>query len=317
MLLIVTNTNDPTVDFVIEKLKRDNKPYRRFDTDLFLTETTHKIHFNGNYELLISDRNGQLDLSTIKSVWYRRPETPKVSSQMTTPQAVYFAQVESQYVLKSLYDLLDDRVWVSKPWIIRKANSKLDQLRVATRLGFCVPESLCTNDPIEAERFIKKHGKVIVKPFKNNVIEEGDGTSWFIYTAEVDESHIGSLSSVCFAPTFFQERIEKDYEIRVTVFGDKVFSTKVDSQADKNLVTDWRKGPTNSMLWSETQIPESIESACLGLVKHYGLKYGAIDLAVKDGKYTFFEMNPNGQWAWQEIKLGIPMTEALFGALEL
>ncbi|OGD81402.1 hypothetical protein A2572_01215 [Candidatus Collierbacteria bacterium RIFOXYD1_FULL_40_9] len=317
MLLIVTNTNDPTTDFVVEKLKADNKPFRRLNTDLFLTETTHKIHFDGNYNLLISDRNGPLDLNTIKSVWYRRPELPKVSSQLSTPQAVNFAQVESQYVLKSIYDLLDDRVWVSRPWAIRKANSKLDQLRVATKLSFRVPESLCTNDPVEAEKFIRKHGKVIVKPFKNNVIEEGDGTSWFIYTAEVNEARIDQLRSVCFAPTFFQERIEKDYEVRVTVFGNKVFATKVDSQADKNLVTDWRKSPTNSMLWSETQIPKPVETACLELVKHYGLRFGAIDLAVKDDKYTFFEMNPNGQWAWQEIKLGIPMTEALFEALEL
>jgi hypothetical protein len=30
-----------------------------------------------------------------------------------------------------------------------------------------------------------------------------------------------------------------------------------------------------------------------------------------DGGYTFFELNPNGQWAWVEQLTGLPIAAAL------
>jgi hypothetical protein len=38
------------------------------------------------------------------------------------------------------------------------------------------------------------------------------------------------------------------------------------------------------------------------------LHFGAIDLAQRpDGGFTFFEVNPNGQWAWVEQRTGLPL----------
>ena len=55
---------------------------------------------------------------------------------------------------------------------------------------------------------------------------------------------------------------------------------------------------------------------CLALTRSYGLAFGAIDLArVDDGLYTFFEINPNGQWAWIEQLTGQPLRQAMAGLL--
>ena len=60
------------------------------------------------------------------------------------------------------------------------------------------------------------------------------------------------------------------------------------------------------------QLPEEIEEGCLALCRHYGLEFGAIDLAIgPDGAYTFFEINPNGQWAWLEQETGQPLRSRL------
>jgi glutathione synthase/RimK-type ligase-like ATP-grasp enzyme len=317
MLLIIRNSYDPTVDYVVEYLNKHSIHFFRLNTDLFLTNTQYHFKVSNNtLEIEITQDNQRVNTKDITAVWYRRPQEPKVIEGLST-QAKVFSVTEAQYVLKELYNLLGDRVWVSKPEKISRANSKLNQLCVANKLGLKTPTSLCTNDPKKARDFILKHKQVIVKPFKANVVEF-DGQAHFIYTNEVTEEHLAGIENVRLAPTFFQEKIEKSYEIRVTVFGDKVFATRIDSQSDPKLQTDWRQSTDNLTMWTTTTLPDTVSELCLAMTRHYDLQFGAFDFAVTPkGEYIFFEMNPNGQWAWQEIQIGIPMTEALIKTLKI
>jgi len=317
VLLIITNSVDPTADYVIEALSKRSLPFTRLNTDLFLTDTQYHFRISGSTPEIEIQQSGRVfNTSDVTSVWYRRPQEPKVKEGLS-PQAKFFSVMEAQYLLKELYNLLGDRTWVSKPDKIARANSKLDQLCLANKLGLKSPDSLCTNDPDQARDFINRHGKVIVKPFKANIVEF-DGQDRFIYTNEVTEKHLAGIESVRLAPTFFQEKIEKSFEVRATVFGDQVFATKIDSQNDPKLQTDWRQSTNNLTMWTATELPETVSEFCLAMVRHYGLTFGAFDFAVSPaGEFIFFEMNPNGQWAWQEIQIGLPMTEALLKALNI
>lgn len=52
------------------------------------------------------------------------------------------------------------------------------------------------------------------------------------------------------------------------------------------------------------------------MTKKLGLKYSAIDLILDNtGKYIFLECNPNGQWAWLEIRLGFPISKEIVNLL--
>jgi hypothetical protein len=33
------------------------------------------------------------------------------------------------------------------------------------------------------------------------------------------------------------------------------------------------------------------------------------------GEYVFLDLNPNGQWLWLELDAGLPLTDALIGAM--
>ena len=58
------------------------------------------------------------------------------------------------------------------------------------------------------------------------------------------------------------------------------------------------------------RLPREVENSCIDLVQRLGLEFGAIDLIVRpDGRYTFLEINPNGQWAWLEEMTGLPFVE--------
>jgi hypothetical protein len=45
-----------------------------------------------------------------------------------------------------------------------------------------------------------------------------------------------------------------------------------------------------------------VERRLLTLAADYGLRFAAIDMAVAlTGEWVFFEVNPNGQWAWLDL----------------
>lgn len=96
--------------------------------------------------------------------------------------------------------------------------------------------------------------------------------------------------------------VKKSEDIRVTVVGDKVFSASI--KCDNPDIVDWRKLENCGMLFEYTELPEKIKYLCIQLTKEFKLEFGAIDLAIDDnGEYIFFEINPNGQWAWLDKNL--------------
>ncbi len=58
----------------------------------------------------------------------------------------------------------------------------------------------------------------------------------------------------------------------------------------------------------QVEPPPDVESALIALVRSYSLRFAAVDMAVADdGRWIFFEINPNGQWAWLDISGGFDM----------
>lgn len=54
----------------------------------------------------------------------------------------------------------------------------------------------------------------------------------FIFTNLVPKKLIQSIDKFDINPCIFQENIEKDIEIRVTIVGNKIFASAVDSQSN-------------------------------------------------------------------------------------
>ena len=110
-----------------------------------------------------------------------------------------------------------------------------------------------------------------------------------------------------------QNCISKEYELRITIVGDKVFSAKVNSQENKNTLTDWRKEKNPFVIY---ELPTEIEQKCIQLTKKLNISFGAIDLVRdKNGDYIFLEINPNGQWAWIEMETGLKISDEIINYL--
>ena len=64
-------------------------------------------------------------------------------------------------------------------------------------------------------------------------------------------------------------------------------------------------------------MPIDIQEKCIQLTQRLGLNYSAIDLILdKKDQYFFLECNPNGQWAWFEVRLGFPLSRSIVNLLK-
>lgn len=312
----MTNSDDPTADYFQNYLEEKGISYCRFNTDLSLIEMTHRMSIDDLTSFDVQIQGTWLDLHSITGVWYRRPIEPRAADSLSWSTASDYVKDEGYYYLQSLWKLLEHKNWVSHPWSISWASKKPYQLRLAREIGLQIPSTIVTTDPQQALEFYHRHsGKIITKPFKGNVVEV-DGQVATFYTSRVEVHDLDHLETVRFVPTMFQEEIPKLYEVRVTVFGDTVFAAMTDSQSDPDRTIDWRKLSPLEQDWQTTSIPESVATACVEMVKRLNLSFGTFDFAVTpDNNYIFFEINPNGQWAWLERMLGMPMRQSLANVL--
>jgi glutathione synthase/RimK-type ligase-like ATP-grasp enzyme len=307
MVLVVTNRDDLTADWLLVELRRRGAKFARFNTEDYPHEVALSWSANGAATLGLPD--GDIELREVHSVWFRRPLAPQVTDDVDQELATWAAR-EAQEALDGIWRTLDSR-WVNHPDANLLAGCKPEQLRRAYRSGFDVPATLVTNDAARLRDFATHFGTLVCKPLYDGWIPatEEDRVFW---TSRFDLAGTDSLNELGDEPYLFQALVPKRYDVRVTVIGDEAFAVAIDSQGDVESEVDWRRGDVEALVHRIEELPAEVARQCVKLVAAYGLAFGAIDLARRpDGGYTFFELNPNGQWAWLEGKTGLPLRSRL------
>jgi hypothetical protein len=303
MLLVVTNREDFTADWLILELQRRGASYVRFNTEDYPQRCT--LHWSvGDARLELSGR--ELAARDIESVWFRRPVEPRIRPGLPADEAAWAVR-EAAEALDGFWRTLDAR-WVSPTSAIRVADSKPRQLADAVALGFDIPDTEITSDATRVGAMLARseHG-LICKPLRDGRVRR-TGRS-LLFTSVITTDHLDGLGD---EPHLFQALVPKRYDIRVTVIGGELFSTRIDSQQASNGQVDWRRASPDALSYLPETLPDDVADRCRRLVDHYGLSFGAIDLARReDGGYTFFELNPNGQWAFIEQRTGQPLRARL------
>jgi hypothetical protein len=68
---------------------------------------------------------------------------------------------------------------------------------------------------------------------------------------------------------------------------------------------DIRKNNMDEVVYKEVALPGDVARGVRALMDRYGLRFAAVDMAIgADGGWYFFEVNPNGQWAWLDLSGG-------------
>lgn len=195
--------------------------------------------------------------------------------------------------------------WVNDPATDHVAHRKIKQLKVAQDVGLKLPDTLITNSPDQARRYIDSRGyrNTIYKAF--SALEQ----AWR-ETRILKEDELGMIDYVRYAPVIFQEYIEAAVDLRITIVGEDVFPAAIYSQAT-SYPTDFRMDMARARM-EPTTLPDDIEARLHDLMGRLGLRYGAIDMRLQpDGTYVFLEINPAGQWLFVEEATGQPISASL------
>jgi len=310
MILIITMKDDVHADLVIKRLNELGVEVFRFNTEC---ATDYQISISlggGNITNIVSGR--VVDLSKVGSVWLRRRASPEAIN--TSPKEYQpFLEQEWASFYRNICALLRDRFWISSANAIDKTKDKMRQLRIAKELGFTVPETLITNCLKEAIVFQERLGRCVYKPHDGSALNMENGDT--LYTSIIAQELVQSPEmeqSLLICPGIFQPYIEKAFELRVTVVGEKVFAAKIESQNSEKTKTDWRRYDFENTPHSMFQLPASEEARCISIVKRLGLEFGAIDMIMTpQNELYFLEINANGQWAWIELLTGYPISAAI------
>jgi len=319
MILIITNRQDLTADFVVRELNRRGIAFARLNTDEFPLNCQAISSISNDCppqaSLIWTNRPKPLHFQQVRAVWYRRPVPPVVDSEITDPGVRHFAIDECYEFLRGVWYSLDC-YWMSHPDSIRRAEHKLVQLKDARHCEFILPKTIVTNSPSEVTSLNAQcRDGIIAKPLYLGFVKQGDSGA-FIYTTRLTAEHLADNLAISLAPAIYQERIPKVADIRVTVVGEEVFAVKIVAPHLPDDIPDWRYLEYTELQHIPYSLPHNEQEKCRMLVRRLGLEFGAIDYALTEaGEHVFLEINPNGQWAWLETATGCPISIAIVNRL--
>ena len=313
MLLVLTSSSDTTADYLCKRLGSEGMPYVRLNTDKCFGHV--KVSFAPNVPRL--EIGGvELASSDISNVWLRRPGEVSVPVGSDSNESKHVS-AEWAEAINGFLAHVPSECWMNHPALNAAASHKLEQLSRADRMGLVVPDTLVTQDSEAFKKFFNSNGgDIIVKPLANGYIQHEVGPDEVIYTSAVKACNDEILALLDACPTFLQSRVRKSVDVRVCVVDDDLTAVAISAFNSGGLLElDVRVNNMEGALYEPILVPSFVSDRILTLVRSYGLRFAAIDLAVNEsGNWVFFEINPNGQWAWLDLVGGFDIAGSLLRA---
>jgi glutathione synthase/RimK-type ligase-like ATP-grasp enzyme len=308
-VLIITNDHDEHADAVIRELAKRAVPVFRFHPEDFPHACSVSIEIrDGRIQGELRNTDHRVAFDDICAAWFRRSRNlfeGRISR--TSEKLDNYVKAQSTATVAAVCASLQT-LWVSHPFRLRRGEVKALQLAEASKAGLKTPHTLISNDVAQATTFVDALGdaECAIKPLMALGVTDEQGFRLPL-TTTLPRGH--SLESVALAPTMFQPYVEKAFELRCVVIGEKIFCAKMDSQANENSRIDWRGGDPEHETFA---LPEQVEASIRRLMDSFELNFASLDMIVTpEGEFVFLELNPNGQWLWLELELGLPLVASM------
>ncbi len=243
--------------------------------------------------------------SQIKSFWHRRGYVGlEIDSNLLSQDAELQNQIhyhmygEWEELIRFLTSNLKCQKEVKTIGFYSLKDKKLDQLYKAQKCKLKVPKTLITTSKQELLNFFHKSNiGIITKGISSSPSFSFRNLSLEGYTEEVSEQFINNLSK-SFFPSFFQENIKKQYELRIFFLKKSFYAMAIFSQDNEQTKIDLRKyddlKPNKTVPYI---LPEIVKKKLSQLMEDLELDTGSIDMIVDDNdEFYFLEVNPNGQF---------------------
>ncbi|WP_312752611.1 grasp-with-spasm system ATP-grasp peptide maturase [Epilithonimonas hominis] len=297
MILILSREIEESLTCrVIDYLESYNANYFRINgEDLFNKKVIFEYVLNretATWELNIKTNDRHINSKDIKCVWFRR-NFFQLSDLNDHPVINDFLKSELNILYSTFETIISNAFWLNKP-SDRRVN-KLFMLQKACENGLQTPKSYITN---HKNGFENIKDDIITKPISESFSIVENGIRKTAFTAQVDESILNAEKySDFFFPSFFQQKLEKEYEIRSFYLCGEIYSIAIFSQNDSRTQLDFRQyNEAKPNRNSKYQLPEEVEESIRNFMISININCGSIDLVkTRDSKFFFLELNPVGQ----------------------
>ncbi len=315
-LLIATTVDDTHASIVKQAMDSLGHEATLWHTANIPQGQAHTLCLEDKRSVWLSDLSGEYLKQDYDAVWYRRPAHPKLLDGLH-PDDVENAKKENAMFFKTFWQfILPDAFWINCPNAAARVSVKLLQLKIAERVGMKIPKTIVSNDPVLIENFIASSPSVVYKPLYPLSWITGNQIN-MAYTSAIDLHDLPGNFLLQSVPGIYQEKIEKDYELRVTYFGDKYKAVKIYSQEHDLAKLDWRSAPTKELRLEEVDLPWIVDKKCKELMREFNIVFGCFDFIVTvSGDYYFLEVNEQGQFLWvEEVNPDIKMLQSFVNFL--
>lgn len=299
-VLVLSHSGDhPRVETVCEMMREKGAEVIRLDADKFLTEWVLSSTYTGEWQLKLNNGMAAINANEITAVWLRRLHNfaNEAAQQLDTAYR-QTAISEANLTFTGFISSLTHAFHLNHYMQNRVADIKTWQLKVAAQIGLNIPKTCISNDPETVRQFIEHCGGTAIAKMHNVQSVFKEGNEYANYTSKIEAAQIDD--SLRFSPMIFQEFIPKVMEYRVTIVGKQAFVIGLDTSINKSFELDWRReGEKSVQYWTKAEIPQEIIEKLFKYMDYFHINYGAADILLSpDGKYSFLEMNPAGEFDW-------------------
>lgn len=280
MILILSEKNDTSTSLVCLWLDKLGAKYKRYNTiyDIDITVSNLSDYNPMEYSVIWYRRSlkTNLDFSDLQSnVWKRG-----MNNELRSIKNTFYSDLGG--------------FKIGSPFNSRI--NKVKQLNAAKEVGFNIPNYILTSSKEDLLSFCRKQEEIIVKPVSDVFSLLYDDYYVLPYTKKISKKEIETLPDKIY-PSFFQEYIDKDYELRIFVFLDKIYAMAIFSQNDDKTAVDFRNyNLTKPSRRVRFKLSNDLEKKIFLFMKTMNLQTGSLDILVKDDKFYFLEVNPVGQF---------------------
>lgn len=315
MVLCVTHSNDfYTVDIVINRLKELGIEVLRFNSDDFSYKIKFEYdNFSGNQRFKLLADDFEITSDKIQAVWYRKLWNVAIPENLDEEYTRIYNQ-EYLTMRNLFFDSLKNIPWMNEMSIDHKiSDNKFEQLDIAYKSGLKVPKSLFTNNSESVKNFFYSEcDQQMIAKLHGALSRSMSGNTPFFPTTTIEEEDLEGLDSLIYCPMIFQEKIEKQYELRIIYVDGDFFTGKINAGNSIKGSTDWRAANDIRPSWENYDLPLDVCESIKIMMKAMNLFFGAIDMICdKNGQYIFLEVNPQGEWGMLQKDLGLKIGEAI------
>ena len=181
--LLLTQSRDPTADYIQAAFERNQKLISRINLDNFGIPklTIDPLQRDKGW---IEDINGnRIKVNDIKAIIIRRPSMPNLNKDEAINR---FLSREILFGLRAFLEATS-AIWMNHPDSNSVATSKPRNLWLASSLGLKVPQTLISSDPIEISTWLERYTKSVIKAISYGLIERKNSAE-MVFTQRIPKS---------------------------------------------------------------------------------------------------------------------------------